>query len=160
VKPVDKDVQRNRLSGHNTGFILNILFVDHSNTSSYTLYFSLSLLGFSPFILLWNWWCWWRGSGMAQERERNVALGILGAGSASGDLEARLGRELQVDRLDDDDGDDDKELLKDTENEIRGNFGDVWISNITQSLEKPQCANTNIFISERTPFQSWYVTYH
>jgi len=39
-----------------TGFILNIIFVDHPNTASYTLYFVVSLAAFTPFILGWRWW--------------------------------------------------------------------------------------------------------
>jgi hypothetical protein len=38
------------------GFILNIIYVAHPNTTSYTIAFALSLLALSPFVLLWRYW--------------------------------------------------------------------------------------------------------
>ncbi|KAH8815921.1 hypothetical protein F5884DRAFT_747443 [Xylogone sp. PMI_703] len=37
-------------------FILNFLFVAHPDTTSYTIYFIVSLLLESPFVLLYCWW--------------------------------------------------------------------------------------------------------
>jgi hypothetical protein len=36
------------------GFILNIIYVAHPNTTSYTIAFVLSLIALSPFTLLWR----------------------------------------------------------------------------------------------------------
>jgi O-antigen/teichoic acid export membrane protein len=36
------------------GFILNIIYVAHPNTTSYTIAFVLSLIALSPFVLLWR----------------------------------------------------------------------------------------------------------
>ena len=38
------------------GFILNIIYVAHPNTTSYTIAFVLSLIALSPFVLLWRYW--------------------------------------------------------------------------------------------------------
>jgi hypothetical protein len=38
------------------GFILNIFYVAHPNTTSYTIAFVLSLFALSPFVLLWRYW--------------------------------------------------------------------------------------------------------
>jgi hypothetical protein len=38
------------------GFILNIIYVAHPNTTSYTIAFVLSLIALSPFLLLWRYW--------------------------------------------------------------------------------------------------------
>jgi hypothetical protein len=38
------------------GFILNILYVEHPNTTSYTIAFILSLAVISPFGLAWRYW--------------------------------------------------------------------------------------------------------
>ena len=35
---------------------INLIFVPYPNTSSYTIYFVLSLLAISPFLILWNLW--------------------------------------------------------------------------------------------------------
>jgi len=63
-----------------TGFILNIIFVDHPNTASYTLYFVVSLAAFTPFILGWRWWC-----SRVAARDGIVAMRDM---STAGDLEA------------------------------------------------------------------------
>jgi len=42
------------------GFIFNVLFVEHPDSQSYTIYFAVGLLLQTPFLLLW--W-WWRRSG-------------------------------------------------------------------------------------------------
>lgn len=39
------------------GFMWNILYVDHPNARSYTLAFLGSLVGLSPFVLAWLYWC-------------------------------------------------------------------------------------------------------
>ena len=67
-------------------FILNIIFVDHPNTTSYTLYFSLSLFALSPFALLWRWY-WSRNSDIGSGRDVSGAIAM----AATGDLEAGLG---------------------------------------------------------------------
>jgi hypothetical protein len=37
-------------------FIANLLWVDHPNYQSYTLYFALSVLVLAPFFLTWKFW--------------------------------------------------------------------------------------------------------
>ncbi|RFU25300.1 hypothetical protein B7463_g11031, partial [Scytalidium lignicola] len=61
------------------GFILNVLYVDHPDTRSYTIYFVLGLLIQSPFILLWRWWksewgCGRRHSAGRKLPDGNVSL--------------------------------------------------------------------------------------
>jgi hypothetical protein len=38
------------------GFILNVVYVEHPNTTSYTITFVLSLAVVSPFGLAWRYW--------------------------------------------------------------------------------------------------------
>jgi len=38
------------------GFILNIFYVEHPNTTSYTIAFALSLAVLSPVALVWKYW--------------------------------------------------------------------------------------------------------
>jgi hypothetical protein len=65
--------------------LLNILFIDHPNTASYTLYFSFSLVALSPFVLAWRYWVSRRNRRAAQELNGNLVLGIV---SLVTDLEA------------------------------------------------------------------------
>ncbi|CZR66259.1 uncharacterized protein PAC_16160 [Phialocephala subalpina] len=39
-----------------TGFVVNILYVPHPNSTSYTVAFILSLAAMAPFILVWKYW--------------------------------------------------------------------------------------------------------
>ena len=56
------------------GFILNILFVEHPNSSTYTISFVFSLSALSPFVLLWQW-----KFGSAERIQKNV----IGSADAS-----------------------------------------------------------------------------
>lgn len=63
-------------------FIFNIIYVDHPNTTSYTVYFSLSLAAMAPFCLACHYWFLRKE---ATEREENEDLGSV---SVVRDLEA------------------------------------------------------------------------
>ena len=77
-------------------FIFNIIYVDHPNTTSYTVYFSLSLAAMAPFYLACHYWFLRRE---ATEREENEDSWSV---SAVRDLEAGIAeqqRELPADAV-------------------------------------------------------------
>jgi hypothetical protein len=61
------------------GFILNIIYVAHPNTTSYTIAFAFSLLALSPFVLLWRYW------DVLKDRVRK----LRGGHQKAGDVEAQ-----------------------------------------------------------------------
>jgi hypothetical protein len=78
-------------------FIINLVFVPHPNSSSYTIYFVLSLLAISPFLALWRLWLSPRA---ARELEpRDVAsMGLVSVSDAFGaisDADLGLGADLE-----------------------------------------------------------------
>lgn len=67
-------------------FVANLLWIDHPDTGSYTLYFVLSLLLIAPFPLAWKFW-------KAREVRETKELEVLAAStpvSVSGDLEVGM----------------------------------------------------------------------
>jgi len=68
-------------------FIFNIIYVDHPNKASYTVYFSLSLAAMTPFYLACHYWSARRE---AMEREENEDLESI---CAVRDLEAGIAGE-------------------------------------------------------------------
>jgi hypothetical protein len=63
-------------------FIINFVFVPHPHTSSYTIYFVLSLLAISPFLLLWKVWLSFRAK--RQLEICGVGRGLVGVSDAFG----------------------------------------------------------------------------
>lgn len=58
-------------------FIINLAFVPHPDTSSYTIYFTLSLLAISPFLMLWRFWLSSRAERQLERRD------VIGRGPVS-----------------------------------------------------------------------------
>ena len=80
------------------GWFLNFFYVEHPDTKSYTLYFSISLLGLSPFVLLWKYWI----SKTSTPKEELAVSGIMdvarsleeGVGMVSRDVPTESEKEL------------------------------------------------------------------
>jgi hypothetical protein len=68
-------------------FIFNIIYVDHPNTFSYTVYFSLSLAGMAPFVLAYQFWA----SRREARRHQNERPDARSSASAGVNLEAGRG---------------------------------------------------------------------
>jgi hypothetical protein len=64
------------------GFVLNIFYVDHPNTQSYTTAFVISLVAISPFLLAWKWWTTARNRRISQREEECGSL-MLGSVTVS-----------------------------------------------------------------------------
>ncbi|TVY36979.1 hypothetical protein LSUB1_G004346 [Lachnellula subtilissima] len=82
------------------GFLINIAFVAHPNTTSYTIAFIISLVGLSPFAVWWRYHATKRAlreAGAVEEDEeiplRSLSVGqLLGLNSATTpDLDAEKG---------------------------------------------------------------------
>lgn len=69
------------------GFVLNVLYVPHPNSTSYTVAFVLSLAVMAPFILGWKYWARARAIRAAMEAHEE-SLGLVfvsGLGNTLGD---------------------------------------------------------------------------
>jgi hypothetical protein len=83
------------------GFILNIIYVAHPNTTSYAIAFVLSLIALSPFVLLWRYRDALRDRirklrGRHRKADDVEALGLMSAGPdsesrAEADIDAEKG---------------------------------------------------------------------
>lgn len=77
-------------------FVLNVLFVDHPDTASYTFYFSLSFLGLTPFMALWAYWMRDTSTTSNTGAARlPIVAAMMGPAMAEIDLEAGMSRESQ-----------------------------------------------------------------
>ena len=86
------------------GFVVNILYVPHPNSTSYTVAFILSLAAMAPFILVWKYWARARAIRAAREaHEDAVDLVFVSVSDAAAteersraDLEKGLGSTLNA----------------------------------------------------------------
>ena len=78
-------------------FIMNLVFVPHPNSSSYTIYFVLSLLAISPFLALWRLWFSSRAATEPEGRDA-ASIGLASVSDALGaisDTDLGLGADLE-----------------------------------------------------------------
>jgi hypothetical protein len=82
------------------GFILNILYVEHPDTTSYTIAFVLSMAVFSPFALAWRYRAALRQLRVirdaAEEAEEEPVVSVSGATRVSKDVRSSADVELAV----------------------------------------------------------------